>query len=56
MMYQRYKTTPSYVAFTDTECLIANAAKNQVVMNLITGFGMHVSCWTLLSATKWWKN
>ena len=26
-------TTPSYVAFTDSECLIGDAAKNQVAMN-----------------------
>uniref|UniRef100_A0A804QAI8 Uncharacterized protein n=1 Tax=Zea mays TaxID=4577 RepID=A0A804QAI8_MAIZE len=26
-------TTPSYVAFTDTERLIGDAAKNQVAMN-----------------------
>jgi heat shock protein 1/8 len=30
---QGNKTTPSYVAFTDTECLIGDAAKNQVAMN-----------------------
>ena len=28
-----YRTTPSYVAFTDTEILIGNEAKNQVAMN-----------------------
>lgn len=27
------RTTPSYVAFTDTERLIGDAAKNQVAMN-----------------------
>ncbi|CAF3902187.1 unnamed protein product [Adineta steineri] len=27
------RTTPSYVAFTDSECLIGDAAKNQVFMN-----------------------
>ena len=27
------RTTPSYVAFTDTERLIGNSAKNQVSMN-----------------------
>ena len=27
--------TPSYVAFTDTECLIGDAAKKQVAMNPI---------------------
>merc|ERR1712013_871632 len=30
---QGNRTTPSYVAFTDTERLIGDAAKNQVVMN-----------------------
>jgi L1 cell adhesion molecule like protein len=30
---QENRTTPSYVAFTDTEILIGEAAKNQVAMN-----------------------
>ncbi|PKY56721.1 70-kd heat shock protein, partial [Rhizophagus irregularis] len=30
---QGNRTTPSYVAFTDTEILIGDAAKNQVAMN-----------------------
>ncbi|XP_054726811.1 heat shock protein 68-like [Anastrepha obliqua] len=30
---QGYRTTPSYVAFTDSERLIGDAAKNQVAMN-----------------------
>merc|ERR1711898_48528 len=30
---QGTRTTPSYVAFTDSERLIGNAAKNQVAMN-----------------------
>ena len=30
---QGNRTTPSYVAFTDTERLIGDAAKNQVSMN-----------------------
>ena len=30
---QGQRTTPSYVAFTDTERLIGDAAKNQVAMN-----------------------
>jgi L1 cell adhesion molecule like protein len=30
---QGNRTTPSYVAFTDTERLIGDAAKNQVAMN-----------------------
>ncbi|KAJ8631704.1 hypothetical protein MRB53_025027 [Persea americana] len=32
---QGNRTTPSYVAFTDTERLIGDAAKNQVAMNPI---------------------
>lgn len=37
---QGNRTTPSYVAFTDTERLIGDAAKNQVAMNPInTIFG-----------------
>lgn len=27
------RTTPSYVAFTDTECLVGDFAKNQVTIN-----------------------
>ena len=30
---QGNRTTPSYVAFTDTERLIGDAAKNQVTLN-----------------------
>ena len=38
---QGNRTTPSYVAFTDTERLIGDAAKNQVAMNPSnTVFGM----------------
>uniref|UniRef100_A0A0A9FXI2 Heat shock cognate 70 kDa protein 3 (HSC70-3) (HSP70-3) n=1 Tax=Arundo donax TaxID=35708 RepID=A0A0A9FXI2_ARUDO len=37
---QGKRTTPSYVAFTDSERLIGDAAKNQVAMNPInTVFG-----------------
>lgn len=37
---QGNRTTPSYVAFTDTERLIGDAAKNQVAMNPVnTIFG-----------------
>ncbi|KAL7219566.1 hypothetical protein ACSBR2_012592 [Camellia fascicularis] len=37
---QGNRTTSSYVAFTDTKCLIGDAAKNQVTMNPInTVFG-----------------
>lgn len=40
---QGNRTTPSYVAFTDTERLIGDAAKNQVAMNPNnTIFGKHV--------------
>ena len=40
---QGNRTTPSYVAFTDTERLIGDAAKNQVAMNPTnTVFGMFV--------------
>jgi len=39
---QGNRTTPSYVAFTDSERLIGDAAKNQVAMNPInTVFGEH---------------
>ena len=41
---QGNRTTPSYVAFTDTERLIGDAAKNQVAMNPNnTIFGKHSS-------------
>jgi len=33
MLISGNRTTPSYVAFTDTERLIGDAAKNQVAMN-----------------------
>ena len=33
IIFQGNRTTPSYVAFTDTERLIGDAAKNQVAMN-----------------------
>ena len=33
LQFQGNRTTPSYVAFTDTERLIGDAAKNQVAMN-----------------------
>jgi molecular chaperone DnaK (HSP70) len=40
---QGNRTTPSYVAFTDSERLIGDAAKNQVAMNPInTVFGEHI--------------
>ncbi len=41
---QGNRTTPSYVAFTDTERLVGDAAKNQVAMNPSnTIFGKHDS-------------
>jgi L1 cell adhesion molecule like protein len=41
---QGNRTTPSYVAFTDTERLIGDAAKNQVAMNPTnTVFGTMIS-------------
>lgn len=47
---QGNRTTPSYVAFTDTERLIGDAAKNQVAMNPNnTIFGKFTNCvpvWT----------
>ncbi|CAL5352413.1 unnamed protein product [Camellia sinensis] len=43
---QGNRTTPSYVAFTDTERLIGDAAKNQVAMNPTnTVFGSDVKLW-----------
>ncbi len=48
---QGNRTTPSYVAFTDTERLIGDAAKNQVAMNPInTVFGR--CCFLLSSCCK----
>jgi L1 cell adhesion molecule like protein len=44
------RTTPSYVAFTDTERLIGDAAKNQVARNPTnTVFGTMVSSSLLLT-------
>ena len=44
---QGNRTTPSYVAFTDTERLIGDAGKNQVAMNPTnTVFGKKfLFCW-----------
>ena len=45
---QGNRTTPSYVAFTDTERLIGDAAKNQVAMNPInTVFGESLNSFIL---------
>lgn len=42
---QGNRTTPSYVAFTDSERLIGDAAKNQVAMNPNnTVFGKKYEC------------
>lgn len=46
---QGNRTTPSYVAFTDTERLIGDAAKNQVAMNPTnTVFGEFLVSLTLI--------
>jgi hypothetical protein len=46
---QGNRTTPSYVAFTDSERLIGDAAKNQVAMNPInTVFGEQLPPFLLL--------
>lgn len=50
---QGNRTTPSYVAFTDTERLIGDAAKNQVAMNPNnTVFGGYLEGFPL-SLIKW---
>lgn len=39
---QGNRTTPSYVSFNDAECLVGDAAKNQVARNpMNTIFGKH---------------
>lgn len=49
---QGNRTTPSYVAFTDTERLIGDAAKNQVAMNPTnTVFGKML--FEVLQSTTW---
>lgn len=40
---QGNRTTPSYVAFTDSERLIGDAAKNQVAVSTCS---FHLSNWT----------
>lgn len=46
---QGNRTTPSYVAFTDTERLIGDAAKNQVAMNPTnTIFGKNLFIYKLI--------
>lgn len=52
---QGNRTTPSYVAFTETERLIGDAAKNQVAMNptnTIFGKSIHLNL-TILSVSNW---
>lgn len=52
---QGNRTTPSYVAFTDTERLIGDAAKNQVSMNPInTVFGEFSSIVVILIFRSVW--
>ena len=47
---QGNRTTPSYVAFTDSERLIGDAAKNQVAMNPTnTVFGKIMEFWFTLN-------
>lgn len=49
---QGNRTTPSYVAFTDTERLIGDAAKNQVAMNPSnTVFGEDCNTWNTCLST-----
>lgn len=53
---QGNRTTPSYVAFTDTERLIGDAAKNQVAMNPTnTVFGKDDNFTTLQPKEQWYK-
>lgn len=58
---QGNRTTPSYVAFTDTERLVGDAAKNQVAMNPRNTFfdakrliGRNFSDQTVQSDMKYW--
>ena len=46
---QGNRTTPSYVAFTDTERLIGDAAKNQTAMNPTNTYVPILSCSFLTS-------
>lgn len=45
---QGNRTTPSYVAFTDSERLIGDAAKNQVAMNPINTVFGKISIWLIV--------
>lgn len=50
---QGNRTTPSYVAFTDTERLIGDAAKNQVAMNPTnTVFGKFFLCFVTVKIPR----
>uniref|UniRef100_A0A8C2GAH4 Uncharacterized protein n=1 Tax=Cyprinus carpio TaxID=7962 RepID=A0A8C2GAH4_CYPCA len=52
---QGNRTTPSYVAFTDTERLIGDAAKNQVAMNpnnTVFDAKRLIGKWTCLSESR----
>lgn len=52
---QGNRTTPSYVAFTDTERLIGDAAKNQVAMNPTnTVFGKAAGWCVSPPGLAWW--
>jgi len=53
---QGNRTTPSYVAFTDSERLVGDAAKNQVAMNPInTVFGKCCSAIDLVLSVQSFK-
>jgi len=55
---QGNRTTPSYVAFTDTERLIGDAAKNQVAMNptnTVFGKGARLACLLYRGLARWWR-
>lgn len=53
---QGNRTTPSYVAFTDTERLIGDAAKNQVAMNPVnTVFGEFTSLRSVIELFLCWS-
>ena len=53
---QGNRTTPSYVAFTDTERLIGDAAKNQVAMNPVNTVFDDVIIWNCKLKQVWNTN